>query len=191
MSKYEDFREECIDRLSKEDFNHIDKLVLLALEDEKTLTDYYGWNSRFCKEKHDALNYSYHISIYKEQEESDFEIELTFYTGIDVGCELEHYSLDGCSIVHQPNMVNVLVDLKLDWSRIKKGANPKLAQYMLDGAKERILELYSKQNYDNYVTGGGTAKTNKHYKKEIESYNNRGLYWTCVYEEQEFDRNIV
>ena len=185
----QDFKEDVAAKYKSIECDHIEAAIMSLLEDEKELPAKFGWESSFEKEKHDALNYSYHISLCREVD--DQQIEVTFYTGIDVGCEMVHYSLEGDSITNRPNMVSVLVDLKLDWSRIKSNVNPKIAQYMLDGSKEDILEIYRKQGYDNYVTGGGNCKTNKHYKSEFEKYHVRGLYWDCIYEEQEFDRNIV
>lgn len=185
----QDFKDDLSAKYALVECDHIETLFLSCLEDEKELESIYGWESSLTKEKHDALNYSYHISLYREEDEH--QIDVTFYTGIDVGCEMVHYSLEGESITDKPNMVRVLIDLKLDWSRIDSNVNPKAAQYMLDGNKEHIMEIYSKQNYDNYVTGGGTTKTDSHYKNEFERFNDNGLYWTCVYEEQEYDRNLI
>ncbi|HHZ96796.1 MAG TPA: hypothetical protein EYN67_14885 [Flavobacteriales bacterium] len=183
-----DFNEDFTEKYSASDLEIVDALILMALEDDKDSSK-GNWESSLSREKHDALNYTYHISLNKIDDEDDM-VELSFYTGVDVGCELVDYSLGGLSLADKPNMQRVLVDLKLDWSRIRSNVDPKIAQYMLDGSKADILEIYSKQGYDNYVTGGGTSKTNSHYKDKFDNYHNRGLFWTCVYEEQEFDRNI-
>ena len=189
MNKEDDFNYDLLLTYSEKEVEYITELVRSCLEDEKELDSEFGWTSTLTKEKHDALNVSYHISLYRESD--DHQVDVTFYTGIDVGCEMEHYSLDGDSIINRPNMVSVLVDLKLDFSMMDDGVCPKKAQLMLDSAKQDIMDIYQKQNYDNYVTGGGTCKTDKAYRNEFEKYHERGLFWACVYEEQEFDRNIL
>lgn len=185
----QDFKEKLASKYKQDECDNIETLIMSCLEDEKELKSDFGWESSLTKEKHDALNYSYHISLYRECDEH--EIDVTFYTGIDVGCEMVHYSLEGECVTDKPMMVSVLVGLKLDWSMIDSKVNPKAAQSMLDGNNQHIMEIYSKQNYDNYHTGGGTIKTDSHYKDEFERFNKQGLYWTCVYEDQEFDRNLV
>jgi hypothetical protein len=65
------------------------------------------------------------------------------------------------------------------------------SETMLDYHKEKILDLYGKSSYDNYVTGGGTINTDQHYKDEFKKLNDRGIFWLPVYEEIEVDRNIV
>ena len=72
-----------------------------------------------------------------------------------------------------------------------KKPNIELAKKMLEHHKSDILDVYSKQNYDNYVTGGGTVKTDKHYSERFDKYHNMGLYWNIVYGKEEVDRNIV
>lgn len=184
----DDFNEDFIGKYSLSDMAAVDDLILSALEDDKDSSK-GNWAASLLKEKHDALNYTYHISLNKIDDEDEI-VELSFYTGIDVGCELIDYSLSGLSLADRPNMQRVMYDLELDLSRMKQGVNLKLAQAMLDGNKKHIMEIYSKQNYDNYVTGGGTINTDKHYNNEFNRLNNIGLYWNCLYREEEFDRNI-
>lgn len=183
-----DFNEDFVSKYSTVDFDCIWALVELALDDKDSESN-NGWEMSLSKEKHDALNYTYHISLWKTNNE-DESVELSFYTGIDVGCELVDYSLGGLSLADKPMMQKVLYDLELDLSRMKEGVNVSLVQSMLDGYKEEIMEIYSKQNYDNYVTSGGTSSTNKYYKEKLEKFNERGLYWNCLYRDEEFDRNF-
>lgn len=184
----EDFKEDIIVKYSESDLNSILALIDTAFDDKESGSN-DGWEMSLSKEKHDALNYTYHVSLWKADDEDEC-VELSFYTGIDVGCELIDYSLGGLSLADKPMMQRVMYDLELDLSKIKNGVNISLAQIILDGAKEEIMDIYSKQGYDNYVTGGGTSVTNKHYKEKIEKFNNLGLYWNCLYREEEFDRNI-
>lgn len=183
-----DFEEGFIDKYSSDDLEAIMNLIDLAFDDKDSESN-NGWEMSLSKEKHDALNYTYHISLHKTDDEDEC-IELSFYTGIDVGCELVDYSLGGLSLADKPNIQRVMYDLELDWSLIKPDVSKKSAQTMLDGAKKEIMDIYSKQGYDNYVTGGGTTSTDKHYKEKLEKFNERGLYWNCLYRDEEFDRNI-
>ena len=184
-----DFKEDFTIKYSERDLDLVCALIDRALEDnDEQLNN--GWDVSLSKEKHDALNYTYHISLRKTDDEDEC-VELSFYTGIDVGCELVDYSLGGLSLADKPMMQRVLFDLELDLSLMGKGVSIKAAQAMLDANKKSIMDIYRKQNYDNYVTGGGTAKTNKHYKDRFERFNDRGLYWKCIYREEEFDRNMV
>ena len=189
MDVTKDFNEDFTDKYSAEDLECIDLLILRALEDDEYSSN-GNWESSFSKEKHDALNHTYHISLNKI-DDPDEAVEVSFYTGIDVGCELVDYSLGGCSLAYRPMTQRVMYDLKLDVTRLSKGVAPDLAQYKLNQHKDEIMDIYSKQGYDNYVTGGGTASTNSHYKEKLARFNDMGLHWECLYREEEFDRNFV
>lgn len=191
MEEYQDFEDDFKLTYPAEELEDVNKLIQLTLESDDSLYKTAGkWTANVSIEKHDALNHSYHITLSKDESE-DEEINLTFYTGIDVGCELVEHSFDGNSMLNTPKTERVLDDLSLDLSFYKTEILKKNAQIVLNHYKEDILEIYSKQNYDNYVTGGGTSKTNEHYRDKLESYKNRGLHWVCEYKEIEVDRNIL
>ena len=185
----DDFNEDFAIKYLSRDLDVVWKLIDLALEDDKDSSK-ENWESSLCKEKHDALNYTYHISLNKI-DDPDEVAEVSFYTGIDVGCELVGYSLGGCSLAHKPMTQRVMYDIELDLSRMNPNVNVKAAQAMLSGNKAHIMDIYNKQGYDNYVTGGGTISTDKHYKDKFARLNEQGLYWKCLYREEEFDRNFV
>ena len=184
-----DFNEDFTGKYSAGDLTIVDLLILKALEEDEDSSN-GNWESSLSREKHDALNYTYHISLWKSSDEDEC-VELSFYTGIDVGCELVDYSLGGCSLADKPMTQRVLYDIELDLSRMSQNVNVKVAQAMLDGNKAYIAEVYNNQNYDNYMTGGGTMGTDKHYKDKFDRLNEQGLYWKCLYREEEFDRNFV
>jgi hypothetical protein len=185
----EDFNKDFTEKYSAIDLDSVWSLIDSVLQDDKSLSK-GNWDSSFSKEKHDALNYTYHISLNKIDNEDECA-ELSFYTGINVGCELVDYSLEGASLAYEPMMQSVLYDLELDLSRIGKNVSVTIAQAVLRVKKEEILEIYRKQSYDNYVTGGGTVVTDRHYKDKFDRFNKMGLYWNCLYKEVEVDRNIV
>ncbi len=119
MDEYQDFKEDFNLKYSAEDFEAVDQLIQLTLESDDSLYKAVGkWAANVSIEKHDALNHSYHITLSKDESE-DEEISLTFYTGIDVGCELVEYSFDGNSMLNTPKFERVLDDLSLDLSFYK------------------------------------------------------------------------
>ncbi len=66
----------------------------------------------------------------------------------------------------------------------------KKARIIFEREKSKILDLYNKQNYDNYVTGGGSTYTDNYYKEQFKKYTDNGLYWKLIYKEVEVDRNL-
>ena len=184
-----DFQNDFTEAYSDIELDIVWGLIEYALENDDSISG-GDWESSLSKEKHDALNYTYHISLNKIDSE-DEGVELSFYTGIDVGCELVDYSFDGCSLANEPMTQRVLFDLELDLSRIGKKTSVTIAQAVLKVKKEEILEIYRKQGYDNYVTGGGTTNTDKHYKDKFDQFHKMGLFWTCLYRDEEFDRNFI
>lgn len=90
-------------------------------------------------------------------------------------------------------VVSVLNDIKLDFDSIlidHPGASKSRCLIMFNHHKPQILELYRKQSYDNYVTGGGTCKTDDHYKGQFQKYYDMGLKWEVIYEDIEVERNF-
>lgn len=195
MDMMKDFESEVTEKFGAEFYEVMGKFVDSALEKSKGDSgEFEGWTFSSSIEKHDALNYSYHFSAYNDEDfDDECMIDFTFYTGIDVGCELVHYSLDGGSLMSQPRYVDVLVDLKPDWSRYPDASDikKKKIEIILEYHKKKILELYSKQNYDNYVTGGGSERTSTHYKEQFSKYEGMGLFWECVYEQEEIMPNMI
>ena len=159
-----DFKEEFISNLPGEDFSEVDYLISLALESAEDQSSKGGWELGLTIERHNALNDTYHMEITKENEE--YDICISFYCGVDVGCEIVDYSFFGVSELYKPRFQSVLIDIIPDYERIKN-KNKKLVESIFNSHKGEILDAYSKMNYDNYVTGGGTTNTNSHYKKYI------------------------
>ena len=199
MDRNTDFDEDFKIKYSDDDLIEVNELILKALESDKP-DSFTGkkWTLSSSIEKHDRLNHTYHIDLEIEGDtEESGEICLSFYTGIDVGCELVDYSFSGTSIANSPLMQRVLVDLIPDMEAINLNlsegvyASEKRSTIVLNANKKSIMEIYAKQNYDNYHTGGGTLKTDSHYKSEFDRFHSMGLYWTCVYDEVEVDRNFI
>lgn len=142
--------------------------------------------------KHDRLNYTYEITLNSIDDE-DQEIHLEFYTGIDVGCELVDYSFGGGASLPTTS-VRVAVGVKPDWSRYPTTLTENRKKLIIDvitGREDELLELHKKESYDNYVTGGGTVATNKHYKEKFDSYKERNIFFEFVYEDVIVDKNYI
>jgi hypothetical protein len=83
--------------------------------------------------------------------------------------------------------IEVLKDIVLDESFYKTDILKEKANSLLRAHKSNILKLYSERGYDDYVTGGGTTVTDRHYQNSFDKYREMGLHWECVYEEIEVD----
>jgi len=118
------------------------------------------------------------------------ELNLEVESGINNGTQMNSYSFEG-DVRPETKTVEVLKDVILNVEKYKtfeaerQGFTLEKGQRLLNEHKANILKLHSNQSYDNYVTGGGTNVTDKHYANEVEKLRNLGLYWEYVYEEIE------
>lgn len=141
------------------------------------------------KEKHNELQYTYYFDIYSDL--IDGELFLEIESGINNGTQLLDYSF-GENLLPKSRTVEVLKDIVLDEEKTKKlGFSVLKAKAVLSRHKAEILKLIRNQSYDNYVTGGGTNKTDEYYQDKFNSFENMGLFWTEVYEDMEADINLV
>lgn len=189
----EDFNEEFEQKYGEDELKEVSKLIDQGF-DKYSSCIITGdiWSLSLEVEKHGMLQHTLHMALSKEVNgKDDEEVNLEFEDGIDNGTVLRNHCLEGSSTMHSPKMVRVLVDLKYDFSLSNTKHSKELTESIFNDVKPDILEVYKKQNYDNYVTGGGSTKTSKHYRNELDKYHDRGFYWTCVYEEQEVDRNFI
>ena len=206
----QDFKDKFIELYGENNFIIIEKLINSACEASIRYKDYIneldGWGCSLDIEKINALNSYYYINLYNEELEA--EINLDFGFGVDMQNELIEYSFDGTSSKYSEKIIEVLDDIVLDEDRIithfknngdliKNIPNEffeeillKKARIVFEKEKPKILDLYNKQNYDNYVTGGGSTSTDNYYKEQFKKYNNMGLYWKLIYKEIEVDRNL-
>lgn len=192
----DDFKEEFIEKYGISEFEEVSGLIDNALsESESRIICGKIWSLALDVEKIHCLQYTHYISLSKGGKDGDEEVSLTFENGINAGTVCQDYNLDGCGSVPSTKMDDVFVDIEPDWDAIERKYNKKqnkhLVQQIFDANKPAIMKLLGKQNYDNYVTGGGTTVIDKHYNKEIESWHDRGFYWKKVYETIEVYRNFV
>lgn len=64
------------------------------------------------------------------------------------------------------------------------------AEILLSNHRNEILKLYKEQNYDNYVTGGGTNKTDSYYEKKISELHDSGIFWKFITRTEETVANF-
>lgn len=197
-----DFKIDVVEKFSGEDLDtfylYIDKMLEDTNDTSETINE---WECSLSIEKHDALNHSYHFEFNKE-EDSDISVCVSYYTGIDVGCEMVDFSVDGVSLLNKPLVVRVFSHVEINWSKYLFLAEAKnkseLSQFkimkienLFKQYKEKIESLINKQGYDNYVTGGGTVSTNRFYREELQKIEDKGVFWDTVYTNETVDRNII
>jgi len=171
-------------------------LELLIMDIVENGEDRFEWIEKkyhcqifFSKEKHNVLQYTYYFTITSLL--VDAELNLEIESGINNGTQFNGYSFSG-SLLPESRMVEVLKDVVLDKSKYA-GSRFSLqkARLVFPRYKEQILKLLKNRSYDNYVTGGGTEKTNKFYKTELDKIREFGIFWECIYEDVEADLNLV
>lgn len=192
---WEDLTEELKEDLPSEEFKNIDevldRIVRWDTEEDFSMN---GYDISFSFEKIHALQRNMCINISND----DFELELLFEDGINDGTQLNEYSINpSSSFTSEKREVEILKDIELDEHAIelyelsegRKVCRTK-AQIILDQNKSKIEKLIRNQNYDNYVTGGGTSKTDRYYDKELSNLRSKGVFWKSVYETIEIDANF-
>ena len=189
MDLSKDFNEDFISMYGEELLGKLDQFFLDAMGYTKSVSKQIDdWDCSSFVEKHDALNYSYHFQMYRELEGSDDEeVCVTFYTGVDVGCELVDYSLEGRSLVTGFKTVQVLKGIEVDWNQYPdaEGIRRNNIESIVMRHQDKILEMKAKQDYDNYVTGGGTVSTDTYYRDYFGKLRSRNIHWNYVYEDEE------
>lgn len=196
-----DFENEFIEKYSEDEYKKVEYLLDKCLQSSKTDDlENENWSLSVEIEKIHTLQHTYYITLNNKDDvcdpenECEHEINLTYENGIDNGTELRDYSLDGGGGASLTKMEEVFSDIEMDWDTIlihRPKASKKIAQAVFDCNKDDIIKLINKQNYDNYVTGGGTDKTDRYYKDKNNKYHKMGLYWTFVYKETEVNRNFI
>lgn len=181
---FEDFKLECIDELGVKVYQEIEFILELfesepfedLEKDDITVTCY--------TEKINQLQENVCVEIDKED---SFKIELLYENGINNGTQLNDYKINpSSSFMNATREYEIIEDIELDieqlesWSvRTGRKYSIQKAQILLDNNRGDIMKLIKNQNYDNYVTGGGTNKTDDYYSKKKEELNMQGIFWKC------------
>ena len=199
-----DFKDEVIKEFSQEDYDTFYIYIEKMLEDDECISEIInGWNCSLSIEKNDALNHTYHFDFDREKNKyEDDTVSVSFYTGIQVGCEMVDYSLEGNSLVNQSKVISIFSHIEINWSKYLFHFNLtekselseiqiKKIENIFNQNKEEIESIIQKQSYDDHVNGGGTFSTNSHYKNAFNKFENRNVFWNVVYKDQVVDRNII
>lgn len=171
-----------------EEMNRILNIIASDFDDKLISEEYEVYISR---EKIHQLQQNVFVTITSKDEE--VELSLEFENGINNGTQLNEY-IFGDTLKPSSRTVEVFKDIELDKERVLRNnpnANLEKAQMMLNNYRSEIIKMNRNQSYDDYVTGGGTNKTDKYYRDFRDDLNNRGLYWQNVYEEVKADINWV
>lgn len=176
-------------------------LIDKALESEKSCLLSDGeWNLSLDVEKQHSLQFYYYMAISKEVPGSDdIEISVSYENGINNGTQIIDYCLEGGSMCSPTQEIEVIIGIKPDWDQYKvmleKSSNPEFLKRKIEAVikyrEAEILKLYKDQNYDNYVTGGGSGITDSHYRNAHKKLHDRNIFWLPVYEVIEADRVFV
>lgn len=150
-------------------------------------------------EKHNELQYTYYFDI-------DFNIEENLFVeienGINNGTRVNHEEW-GNESKPDSRMIEVLKDVVFNegefekwcrWKGVSEQRKPQLksiAKSLFDRHKNELMKANRNQSYDNYVTGGGTLKTNKYYQDFYQSLSDKGVFWSFIYEDVEADVNFI
>jgi hypothetical protein len=185
-----------------ENYNLTDEEIYIILTQLTSDDDVIIENDIFdisCeKEKIHNLQYEYHYHFYKENKH---DICVSIASGIDYN-DITDYDFEGRSIVDEPLYTDIIDDIEIDWKQVllhidvKKKSDLedykiKRIEDIFEYHKADILEIYKKENYDNYMTGGGTTATNDYYNQLKNNLHSRGFYWKLIYKTVEVDRRLV
>jgi len=178
---FEDLKEDFIVEFGEENFKKIESI--LDLFESEPFCDFEkdGITVSCSREKINQLQENVCVSISCD----DFDIELLYENGINAGTRLNEYRINpASSFVNDKREYEVITGIELDidaidrWSAMTgKEYSLQKAEFMLINNRDSILKLIKNQNYDNYVTGGGTTKTDRYYDQKKSELNERGLFW--------------
>lgn len=184
---YGDVVSEFTEKYGFEKAKTIEHILDLFASDEFHDFDKDGMCISCSREKIHQLQENVCVEI--SDEDGNVLLELLYENGINNGTRLNDYRIDPSkSFTEAGRSFDILKDIALDEKKmraigiIKNDFDLKKAQALLDNVKPEIMKLIKDKSYDDYVTGGGTNKTNKHYRDSFEKFTSKGLYWIGVYE---------
>ncbi len=179
---YQDLENEIIETFNNTIWNELDSILEQIIDNDFEDIEINNYTITCSKEKVHQLQANICVSI----EFADNEIELMYESGINNGTELNDYTINSKhSLTDVERHYDVVIDVIVDYDRMDLlGVNysKRKVEILLNNNKQELLSLVKNQNYDNYVTGGGTNKTNKYYKDKHEELNNKGLYFKYITE---------
>lgn len=191
MCKFEDFKQEFIEKYPNFSFDIIEQMIEKLENDCFESCNINGFNIYCSTEKIHSLQENVYIHFENENENIDFYLE--YENGINNGTQLNNYSFT--DLKPKKRTIEVLKDVKFDYERWRKAfgkdynerEKSNLESVFESNFKSQVLKMIKEQSYDNYVTGGGTNKTDNHYSKFKSELQSKNVYWICIYEDEEVD----
>ena len=170
--------------------HHDDTKVLERLQKK------YNCTINIDVEKIHELQETIYYDIEFEGVEEHLYLEVE--NGINNGTRLDDSSW-GDNLKSDTKEVEVLKDIIFDENEFNKWYSgneenralvKNKAIILFNNNKNMLLKLYREQNYDNYVTGGGTNKTDSYYKDKLNELSNKGVFYEYIFEVIEVQRNF-
>lgn len=150
-------------------------------------------------EKHNQLQYTYYFELdFGTVDIYNVEIE----NGINNGTQVNHQGW-GSSTKPESYDVEILKDVIFSEEKFLKYCCEKnisdtdknfvriKAEAIFNQHKPELLKLHKDRNYDNYVTGGGTHKTESSYNDAYIKLKEKGVFWEYIYKTQKADPNFL
>lgn len=151
-------------------------------------------------EKHHQLQYTYYYEIDFGERYPILSVEIE--SGINNGTQINHIGWDSSTLSYNKT-IEVLKDVIFNdeefnaWCKEEGVAEEDKSQLraiavsLFERSKSEIMKANKNQSYDNYVTGGGTIVTDKHYNNLYNQLKEKGVFWEFIYEEKEVDVNFI
>lgn len=155
----------------------------------------YACTLSFEVEKHNTLQYTYFYEVVFVEGIYNVEIEC----GINNGTQVNHQAWND-STKKSTREVEVVKDVIFSEKAFNLWYNGneesrdfvrRKAIAIFGNNKTKLLKLHKNQNYDDYVTGGGTNIISRFYKDEYRELRDKGVFWEYKYETVEADCNFV
>lgn len=196
--------------------NLIDNVDIFELIEE--LTYYNHFDDKNCKHqlklenkynlenldvrvvKHNQLQYTYYYEIDFGEKYPILSVEIE--SGINNGTQINHVGWNS-STLPSSRTVEVLKDVIFSEEGFRRWCNRKdvseerashlrqIAISLFERNKSELMKANKNKSYDNYVTGGGTLKTNEYYRNFYNDLEEKGVFWEFIYEEKEYDVNFI
>lgn len=188
----QEIKRECpqwIEKMLDDLLHNVDQTSDFADYTKLYFSKKYHVNISQSVEKHNVLQYTHYVEI--ESALLNVVLFLEIENGINNGTVLREFSFES-DMIPDSRIIDVLDDVVLDELEYKIGRfSLEKAKAVFPQYKSEIIKKLKNQSYDNYVTGGGTSKTDKHYNDFFNSLENMGLFWKAIYVQKEVDLNIV
>lgn len=171
----------------------VDEIVEMLVNgyDIKEIEKKYQCSIDFTEEKHHALQYTFYYTV-KLPDGKPFYVEIE--NGINNGTVVRDINYEGSTLTKTKTIVVSKLVFDLDRFESVYGNDKdrelklKIAESKFNENKSLIDEMDRHKSYDDYVTGGGTNKTDSYYSKNREKF--KDVFYTYEFVEIEVDRNL-